>query len=139
MQNPHFRPIYRPCFTPPTVPLRAPHWYEVSIQDISKSAPAKRDDLSIDVSPKNIIGPIETGEDAVSLTEVLSQSRRLRRWEENLHYANTQKKNSGAVEEATVSFHAAGPDEEDDTTSVSISIVNPSVKPKGKNPFKHDE
>ncbi len=136
LQNPNFRPIYRPCFTPPTVPLRAPHWYELSDQDISRSAPAKKNgDFVIHVPPKDqgATGPIETAEDAVSLTDVLLESRRLRRWEE----AVEMKKRKNTDKELAVCFNAAR-DEEDEEVAASVSIIDPSVKPKGKNPFDYD-
>ncbi len=112
---------------------------------MSKSAPLKND-ISIDIGLSEINDKrrgacaIDTAEDAVSLTEVLSESRRLRRMEENLHLdagVTPKKKNDTAKyhEEPTVSFTSG----EQADTEPSVSIKDPSVKPKGKNPFERDD
>ena len=87
-QNTTFNPNipHRKCTTPPTVTLRAPHWYEVSLDNISQSAPNEAGpDQDFRVSFKNTAN-IETAEDAVSLSDVLIECRRLRKKEEEVRH-----------------------------------------------------
>ncbi len=80
--------------------------------------------------------PPETAEDALSLTDVLSESRRLRKWEEALHFSTDDKSQPEEHKEPAVAFRVTKNDKAE--ASVSVSIIDRSVRPKGKNPFSND-
>ncbi len=108
--------------------LRPPHWYECSQPDVSRSAPQRTlaqelqayddDDFVVDFKTSQN-QQIETAEDAVSLTDVLVECRRLRKEEEE---------NIKVLQ-----------DEEQGKKDGTKDTIDAGTKPKGKNPFDENE
>ncbi len=112
--------------------MRAPHWYEMSVPDLSRSAPEEETgsierDFIVKFKRGRDANGIETGEDAVSLTDVLAECRRLRQQDEKEYNEKTKMESTTEA------------DNTDNTKGSCADFESTGVKPKGKNPFKKNK